>query len=292
VGHSKGVGSLAFTPDGRSFLACSEKELWLWDVDSQKVLFRFGGKDGPAGFPGWVRSVAISPDGGRALSGAADGLARLWEIASGKELGRVGEGKKFPAKEVRSVAFSPDRRHFLYGAENGVVCLCELETQKEVRRFTGRMACFSPDGSKILSARDAIVYLWNTANGDELKRFKGHYERSPITRIALSADGRRAASAGYDFTMRIWDVESGKELHCSRKGHGDGVILDLAFSPDNRWLLSGGGDAKARLWNVETGQELYCFDRHELPVNAVAFSPDGRQALTADAVICLWTLPK
>ncbi len=291
VGHAKAVHGLAFAPDGGSFLSGSEKDLWLWDVEKEKVQRRFGGKDGPVGFLSWIRSAAISPDGRYALSGSSDGFVRIWEVASGKEVDRVGEERKGFSGEVKNVAFSPDKRHFLYTANN-VVRLCEVATRKEVRPFPGEAACFSADGSKILSARDGIVTLWDTATGDELKTFKGHYPRSQITRVVLSPDGRRAASTGFDFTLRIWDLDSGKELHCCRKGHGDAVIHSLAFSPDSRRLLSGGGDGTARLWDVATGQELYRFDKHTGPVNAVAFSPDGQQALTADAVIYLWTVPK
>ena len=59
--------------------------------------------------------------------------------------------------------------------------------------------------------------------------------------MALSPDGRWAASGGLDMTVRIWDVERGTEKHRCK----DGVVQSLAFSPDNRRLLSGGGDGSA-----------------------------------------------
>src|SRR5208282_5306230 len=56
------------------------------------------------GHSGTVRSVAFSPDGKTALSGSGDHTARLWDLATGREI-RKFEGH---SGEVSSVAFSPD----------------------------------------------------------------------------------------------------------------------------------------------------------------------------------------
>src|SRR5260221_8329342 len=60
----------------------------------------------------WVYSVAFSPDGKKIVSGCADGPAKVWDAATGKEIlslqcGRVG---------VRSVAFSPDGKLIVTGS--------------------------------------------------------------------------------------------------------------------------------------------------------------------------------
>ena len=38
------------------------------------------------GHVGWVRSVAFSPDGKRVVSGSADNLVKIWDIATGAEV--------------------------------------------------------------------------------------------------------------------------------------------------------------------------------------------------------------
>ena len=49
-----------------------------------------------------------------------------------------------------------------------------------------------------------------------------------------------------------------------------------------------------QLWNLNNGEELRRFKGHQKFVLAVAFSPDGRYALSgsADQTLRLWRLPK
>jgi TIR domain/WD domain, G-beta repeat len=72
------------------------------------------------------------------------------------------------------------------------------------------------------------------------------------------------------------------------RGHSKDVIR-VAFSPDGRTALSGSLDDTVRLWEVATGKELLTFKGHvpahapgplEGGIDPVAFSPDGRTALT------------
>jgi WD40 repeat protein len=62
----------------------------------------------------------------------------------------------------------------------------------------------------------------------------------------------------------------------------------MAYSPDGRIVLTS-SDKTARLWDAASGKELHTL-RHDGPVVAVAFSPDGRTALTvsADKTARLW----
>jgi hypothetical protein len=51
-----------------------------------------------------VSSVAVSPDGGRAITGSEDGTARIWDLKTGKAIGPPLQSDS----AVRAVAFSPD----------------------------------------------------------------------------------------------------------------------------------------------------------------------------------------
>ncbi|MGO9984443.1 MAG: caspase family protein [Rhodomicrobium sp.] len=76
VGHTKGVESVAFSPDGRYALSGSQDQtLKMWDIASGRELRTFTGHTGS------VLTVAFSPDGRYALSGGADKTLKLWDVS-------------------------------------------------------------------------------------------------------------------------------------------------------------------------------------------------------------------
>jgi WD40 repeat protein len=81
VGHTSGVYSAVFSPDGTKILTgSSDKTARLWESSSGKLIHSL------EGHTSGVNSAVFSPDGTKILtsdasiySGSSDNTARLWE---------------------------------------------------------------------------------------------------------------------------------------------------------------------------------------------------------------------
>jgi tetratricopeptide (TPR) repeat protein len=236
-----------------------------------------------------VICVAFSPDGRRALSGAADETMRLWDVATGEEL-RAFIGVKAP---VLGVAFSPDGRRALSAESggtsgtSGTIRVWDVQRgeqllymQVDEGEMLGRVA-FSLDGRRALSGStkrgspEILFRLWDLETGKEVRCIAG---AGVLGGVALSPDGRRALTCGYDSAavVRLWDLETGKEVRQFRGGKAS--VSEVAFSPDGRHALSIPYDG-TRLWDLETGKEMCQFGKVKPSWAYLALSPDGRRAL-------------
>ena len=119
LGHTDGVRSVAWSPDGRFALTGSDDyTVRLWEVETGHCLRVLEGHlDG-------VNSVAWSPDGRRALSGSDDNTVRVWEVESGRTLGVL----KGHTNSLWSVTWSPDGRRALSGSDDNTVRVWEAES--------------------------------------------------------------------------------------------------------------------------------------------------------------------
>ena len=82
--HGSGPLSAGISPDGKLLaVGYAPYDIILWNAQTgarQKLL---------KGHSNWVVSFAFSADGKRLISGAGDSTARIWDVESGKETGRV-----------------------------------------------------------------------------------------------------------------------------------------------------------------------------------------------------------
>ncbi|WP_317440818.1 WD40 repeat domain-containing protein [Streptomyces collinus] len=306
TGHTAAVTCVALPADGRFVLSGSDDHtLRLWDPARGEEIRRWDAhEDG-------VKCVALSPDGRLAVSGGVWGPACLWDTSTGTEIRRL-QGQQMG---TMAAAFSPEGRLVATGGGDCTVRCWDPMTGQELRRLQGHTAdvtaiAFSPDRRLVLSgdmqveAGDDHVRLWDLEGGKELCRLGQGL--LVVTAVAFASRGALALATTMDGWLHRWEAATGRELGNVEVGAGS--LLCLAVSPDGRGLLTGSGtdfhdrgtvgglgaDNTVRLLDPADCRELHRFEAHAGNVNDVAFTSDGRQAVSAsaDRTVRIWDVPE
>ena len=126
-------GELLFSGDSWGQLRCTpyigEKPASKWSVAQAH--------------DGWLRDVAVSPDGTRIATSGMDKRVRVWSAADGSKQAdfAIGERPAFAPRngcndgDVSRVQFTPDGNHLLLADLKGGVHLWDLAAGKSVRKF-------------------------------------------------------------------------------------------------------------------------------------------------------------
>lgn len=181
TGHTSAIrhNCLVWSTDGKRILSGSwDGSIRLWDVNGGKQLASLN--------PGYgrVMSVALSPDGKRALSSYLSGPDQpvvLWDLETQQELNRFGiPGNPWYADQqlhVSSVTFLPDGKAALFGLVFGTVILWDLDQWQQIslnwlhKEELALVRC-SPDGQTSLSigcdadnvTESATIKYWEFAS--------------------------------------------------------------------------------------------------------------------------------
>ena len=285
-GHSDGILSLAFSPDGSTLLSASkDKTIISWkNYQSNEVKTLTGHSD-------WVRSVSFSPDGTIVASGSHDHTIKLWNTQTGKCLHTLTGHSNW----VQSVSFSPNGSIVASANNDKTIKLWNTQTGECLHTLKGHSdlvhsVSFSPDSSILASSsHDHTIKLWNTQTGQYLSTLSSLEGDLGINSVTFSPDGSILASDGKDNKINLWNWQTGKCLR-TLEGHSGLMITTMAFSPDGSILATGSSDKTIKLWDYKTGECLRTLKGHSDWVSSIAFSSDSYTLASAsrDDTIKVW----
>jgi WD40 repeat protein len=112
-----------------------------------------------------------------------------------------------------------------------------------------------------------------------------------IWSLAVSPDGQKIASAGWDMPAKVCDAQTGQDS-VAVSGRTD-ILFCVDWHPEGQHIAVAGGNGAlftVKVWDVQTQREVF----PELPGGsefyAVAFNPDGRYLVTGrqDRTVQVW----
>ena len=229
--------------------------------------------------PDAVTSVAFAPDNRYVASGCEDGIARIWDVTSGRMLqsliGHTGT--------VEKVAFSPDGHTLVTASRDGTALIWSVGSGHALlvfREHTGAIlsVAFSPDGKRVATAsEDGTARVWDVGTRQVIAFLAQH---GGIIDVIFSPDGQLLATrirdkATYKSTLLIWHVEHEEIIATVSED-----APSMAFSPDGHYLLYTRSN-RVCFWDIanQNVAEQFAYTMSD-SIGLLAFSPDGAYLTT------------
>lgn len=288
-GHTGWATGAALSPDGRQLALISRSAVYLTELGSGK-------QTALAGHLGIVTGAAYPPDGKILFTSGSDGTVRRWDTASGKRLSTLQAcGLSRDAANAHEWATSLAVRS---ASDLTVSCAGQVQVWRggqRVRTLPGDLAAYSPDGTRLAVSNGEHPLKLYDARTFEVKAelalprlaqpIDVFTTPGPPSALAFSPDGARLAVAFSDsmpkvenFRAAVYSTASGQLLF--ELGGFPDLVQGLAYSPDGK-TLAATGRSSTKLYDAGTGKQLKLLQppNTRIGVNAVAWTPDGRQVI-------------
>jgi WD40 repeat protein len=296
-GQGNAITKVRFTENGQTVVAVdAEGQATIWDIndavekqfaeptsrslfvrtDGRVVLFgrdlidpRTGRKISTLQH-GYHRFGDFSPDGKNVVTLDDFMTARVWEVATGRQL-HVLEGH---TSKMRSAKFSADSQAIVTTSFDKTARVWEASSGKEIAVFKGHLfppqdAVFTGDSKRVISAgRDGTLRMWDVSDGHELASNANRGWKDAFMQVHLSPDKRRILAVSESHAVHIYDVETLTEIASFRVRSMRPMDIvteaDAAWSPDGRRVLVSFRDSVPIVWTIPLISGKRESDLHEI----------------------------
>lgn len=241
---------MAFSPDG-SWLAVAggspgvagEVRLIPWGEGPNKA----AGPKVLATHDDVFFTVAFRPDGTQLAAGGADGLVRVFDVATGGEKLKINSH----ADWVTAVGFSPDGNRIATASRDKTAKVFDAQTGSLLATFSEhgtpvRAIAFQPDGKMIVSAGGNRICIWNPDDAKLAGEMTGF--TNEIHSLVCQGESVLAGSA--DRTVRQFKIAD-RSLVRSLNEH-PAAVLSLVWHGPSNLIGSGCFDGTVSILKLDT----------------------------------------
>jgi WD40 repeat protein len=254
-----------------------------------------------------ISDAAYSRNGQLIATAESDGIARVWDAASHRQLAALGQ----PGQSLNSVVFSPNEKLLATAGQDGMARVWSLSTHRQVGAPIHDVGyrplhsvAFSPDGSLLLTAsEDGTARIWKATQAAHREvGVIGSGKEVSINDAQFSPDGTQIVTAQGERvtkdcvicengTAQIWSVAAGQRPHYDYtipQPYGE-PLLSASFSPDGRSIVTTSFEGSARIWKAARPPQPSAVPL-PLPLpseaafgatDSAAFSPDSKLVVVA-----------
>jgi ribosomal RNA-processing protein 9 len=208
------------------------------------------------GHVGHVRAVSLADaQGGNIVaSGGEDGLVRIWDARTGKQVDAL-RGHRGP---VNALAFRSGSMQLFSASQDRTVKIWDVNDMAYVETLFGHGAEICGLDSLVKEravscGRDGTMRLYKVLDGSQLV-FRRALTNS-LDAVAM-VNEQRFVSGGDDGAVALWHVNKKRPVSVVEHAHGEGTgcdtwISSVAAGHNTDLAVSGAADGFVRLWMCE-----------------------------------------
>lgn len=283
--------SLAIVPDSHTVAIGDLNEIHLADLSTRRCPERPMRPRIRTG-TGFVRALAVSPDGSLLASGGNNGGLALWDLERRTQLGEHLNRPDNDQREISSLAWLPGEHALIVGSPTlprlwptGVGHSAEPSLEGGARR--SRTVTGSRDGRLLAGSSGDGVYLWDSTAGHVQARFAldkraRDIGEDSVSALALSASAELLAVGQDGSRLSLFDLDRMQWLGDlpPPPGCGGCSVDSLDFGPDDR-LLAVAMERRVLLWPLTPG----AWARRACEIANRRLTPDERSRYLGSASV-------
>lgn len=265
------VNAVAFSSDGRRFLAAGGNRIEIYSVDAEGPVRTLSAHYSR------IDAIAVTPDGRSFRCDTEDEGSLSLDLHDA--VGVAGERKRAVPEHRGNKELISVLQHFLlWYSHTGIpVALWDLDLGDPVHSLEASQALDTSDHKRSANVDRNLESL--TIDGDG----------NCITCIAYSPARRSVLLGQRNGSIDVWKLDA-LERSIELK-HCTAAIASVAVSPDGALAVSLGRDGIATLWDLERGTYTHTLRTTVDEVTTARFLPNGRQIMVAGtAEVAFWEL--